>query len=225
MTEPWVAIVPQKRLADAKSRLDLPAGDRRLLAAAMLEDTVTALSRVEQLHLVIIAWEDPTDRPRQRLPDKVVHVAVARTDLNGAISKVEQQLTESLPRSGRLVVPGDLPACSHDQVADLIAQAAVVPRSFLRDIPGSGTTILAAHGTTRLSPRYGRGSASEHAASGAQPLDPGPFSSLSRDVDTLADLQAALRLYVGPATLSVARALNLSEHRPGVQSRTQISGD
>ena len=50
-----------------------------------------------------------------------------------------------------------------------------------------------------LEPRFGGGSAARHRASGAVPLD-GAWPSLRRDVDTAADLAAALHLGVGAHT-------------------------
>ncbi len=72
-------------------------------------------------------------------------------------------------------------------------------RAFVADAEGTGTTLLVAAPGVTLDPRFGGGSAARHAASGAAALD-GEWPGLRRDVDTPADLAAALALGVGPAT-------------------------
>jgi 2-phospho-L-lactate guanylyltransferase len=76
-------------------------------------------------------------------------------------------------------------------------------RGFVPDVPGTGTTLLAAPPGVPLDPRFGPGSAAAHAASGAIRLE-GDWPSLRQDVDTPADLVAAARLGLGPR--SAARA-------------------
>jgi len=56
---------------------------------------------------------------------------------------------------------------------------------------------------TELSPRFGPGSAQAHRASGAVELT-GAWPGLVRDVDTEADLRAALALGAGPRTRALA---------------------
>lgn len=158
---PWVAIVPQKRLSLAKSRLELPTGDRRRLAAAMLEDTLVALSQVEPLQHVVVAWEDLADARTLRLPSQVVNVGVPGLNLNGAIATVDRRVKEWFPHSNRMVVPGDLPACSGRDVSALVGAASGTGRYFLMDAHGSGTTVLIARGDVALGPAYGDRSRSD----------------------------------------------------------------
>jgi 2-phospho-L-lactate guanylyltransferase len=81
----------------------------------------------------------------------------------------------------------------------------VAGRGFVPDHDASGTTLLAASAGLALAPSYGVGSQASHAGSGAVELPAGP--GLRLDVDTPADLEAALRLGVGPATAAVVRHL------------------
>lgn len=134
--------MPQKRLAQAKSRVDLPAADRRELAGAMLEDTLVALSQVELLQHVVVAWEHPADARAVRLPAKVINVGVPRLDLNVAIATVDRQVKAWFPHSDRLVAPGDLPSCRRRDVTALIEATPGPGRWFLTDVHGSGTTGL-----------------------------------------------------------------------------------
>lgn len=64
-----------------------------------------------------------------------------------------------------------------------------------RDAPA----VTVASGMDALDPQFGPGSAARHTASGAQRL-PGAWPTLSRDVDTAADLGEAALLGLGPAT-------------------------
>ncbi len=115
------------------------------------------------------------------------------------------------PGRPRAVLLADLPCLRpHDLGAALDAAdaqlaagraAAVVP-----DAAGTGTVLLA-QGPGPVRPtRFGPGSAAAHAADGAVRLELA-LPRLRRDVDTPADLEAALALGVGPATLAALAAL------------------
>jgi 2-phospho-L-lactate guanylyltransferase len=84
-----------------------------------------------------------------------------------------------------------------------VLAACVAPRSFVVDLPGTGTTLLAAAPGVALDPRFGVGSALAHQASGAVPIELSGIDSVRRDVDTAADLAHAVQLGVGPATADV----------------------
>jgi 2-phospho-L-lactate guanylyltransferase len=88
------------------------------------------------------------------------------------------------------------------------------------DAAGTGTTFLVAAPGTPLEPRFGVGSADRHEASGARRLI-GDWPGLRRDVDTPADLRAAIELGAGPSTSSVVchHARNGGDVRPGHAGR------
>ena len=96
----------------------------------------------------------------------------------------------------------DLPALRPAELTAVLA-ACVAPRSFVIDLPGTGTTLLAAAPGVALDPRFGVGSALAHQASGAVPIELTGIESVRRDVDTAADLAHAVQLGVGPATADV----------------------
>src|SRR3712207_2831049 len=75
---------------------------------------------------------------------------------------------------------------------------------FRSDAPGTGTTLLTAAGTA-LRPRFGPDSARAHADDGALALT-GDWPGLLRDVDTPADLRAAVTLGLGPHTSALLAA-------------------
>jgi 2-phospho-L-lactate guanylyltransferase len=79
--------------------------------------------------------------------------------------------------------------------------------AFVADAAGVGTTLYAAVPGTRFRPLYGGASRARHAASGAVELGLAGVPGLRRDVDTSADLRAALALGSGPRTCALAAVL------------------
>jgi 2-phospho-L-lactate guanylyltransferase len=108
----------------------------------------------------------------------------------------------------------DLPAL---RTGDLTAAltAAGPGRSFVADAAGTGTVLLAATSGVELEPCFGPGSAAAHAATGAVELT-GDWPSLRRDVDTGAELAAAVVLGLGPRTGAVAAHVAVPNRPVGV---------
>jgi 2-phospho-L-lactate guanylyltransferase len=104
-------------------------------------------------------------------------------------------------------VAADLPALRPGELAVLLARAARHERSFVRDAQGTGTTLLLALDADDLRPMFGAGSAERHARSGAVEIAADRLPSVRRDVDTAADLDAALTLGVGSWTSRVLDGL------------------
>jgi 2-phospho-L-lactate guanylyltransferase len=119
--------------------------------------------------------------------------------LNHAIAAAERALAESYPNI--VVLQGDLPALQTQELADAIATARQHRRSFVADRLATGTAALCAFGAP-LDPQFGPNSCARHRRSGAIELT-GAWPGLRCDVDTPADLAAARRLGVGPATARV----------------------
>jgi 2-phospho-L-lactate guanylyltransferase len=110
----------------------------------------------------------------------------------------------SLAPGWTAALTADLPALRPIELAAALRAAAQRPgRSFVADAPGSGTVLLAASPGMLLEPRFGPGSAAAHAASGARRLA-GRWPTVRRDVDTPADLAAAVELGVGRYTADLA---------------------
>lgn len=194
----WRILVPVKDLRLAKSRTGLPAEDRAELACAMLLDVVTALGSCAPVTEVAVCTSDLA------VADLVTAlgvrvVAVPGSSLNDDLRAAAAQVGDSRSRLG--VVTADLPCIRAEDFASLLATA---PRSagFVPS-PDGGTTVLLGPASGPLSPLFGRGSAERHGRTGA---DLGRFASerLSRDVDTSADLDHALRLGAGPHTTAWA---------------------
>ncbi|HTZ42564.1 MAG TPA: 2-phospho-L-lactate guanylyltransferase, partial [Jatrophihabitans sp.] len=102
------------------------------------------------------------------------------------------------PGAGVVALVGDLPALRAADLLDALHAAERHPRSFVRDLAGTGTTLLAAAAGVPLDPRFGPDSARRHAESGAVELEAG--TSLRADVDSASDLRFCLRLGAGLLT-------------------------
>ena len=201
----WSIVVPAKRLAVAKTRLrpltDSVGGDAHgELVLALLADTVAAAAACSAVGAVIVVTDDPIaadvvrglgagtvrDEPDRGLNPALAHGA--RTASGPAVAA----LSSDLPS----LRPAELEAA-------LRAAEGAAPRCFVPDAQGTGTTLLTALGT-ELDPRFGADSARAHREAGAVALS-GDWAGLVRDVDTHADLHAALDLGVGPRTARLAR--------------------
>ncbi|MCV7102335.1 2-phospho-L-lactate guanylyltransferase [Mycobacterium palustre] len=199
-------IIAVKRLAAAKTRLApvFSARTREAVVVAMLVDTLSAAARVTALGSITVITPDEaaaaavTGLGANVLPDPTPE---GHGDpLNHAIGAAERVLAESY--SNIVVLQGDLPALQPQELAEAIAAARQHRRSFVADRLATGTAALCAFGAP-LDPQFGPDSCARHRRSGAIELT-GAWPGLRCDVDTPADLAAARRLGVGPAT---ARAL------------------
>lgn len=187
-------MVPVKTLPTPKSRLLSASADadaHHRLVAAMRADTLAAARAADGVARLIIV----TDRPG--LPDALVQ---RRPGLNPALTEAAEHAARRWPADAVAALVGDLPALRPTELAAALASAAGHRRSFVPDAGGTGTTLLAAGPGTPLAPAFGAGSAARHGAAAAA-LDAGP--GLRCDVDTEADLQAAVAIGLGPATAAV----------------------
>jgi 2-phospho-L-lactate guanylyltransferase len=71
---------------------------------------------------------------------------------------------------------------------------------MVADAPGTGTTLLTLASAAPLDSRFGAGSAAAHVNLGYVPLDIAEVSTLHRDIDLPADLDALRSLEPGPHT-------------------------
>jgi 2-phospho-L-lactate guanylyltransferase len=199
---PAAAVIALKPIEHAKSRLDIPDPLRRRLAWTMALDTLSALCRA--LPHVLVVSDQPALEARLRragLELEVIsesgHVGMNSALTRGALTLRAQGYTSVLASVG------DLPALRPESVARILAASRSHQRSFVTDASGIGTTMLVAH-EIELAPQFQGRSAAAHHASGAMSLHEeaigSPVADARRDVDTEADLAAAIGLGVGPAT-------------------------
>jgi 2-phospho-L-lactate/phosphoenolpyruvate guanylyltransferase len=194
----WSVVVPAKRLAVAKTRLQPLPGLRRAdhgaLVLALLADTVAAAVTCPRVGSVVVVTDEPASA-------ELVHRLGARTVPDEPDDGLNPALEHGARAAGGPAVAAlssDLPALRPGELASALEAASSAGRCFVADAPGTGTTLLTAVGVP-LRPRFGRGSALAHADGGARALT-GHWPGLLRDVDTPADLRAAVGLGVGPRT-------------------------
>ena len=207
---PVTAVVPVKALAQAKSRLALPAEHRQALALAFALDTVAALMRTSYVAAVLVVTSDRT------VADRVGRMGARVTDDRGtglgrAVREGIRAAATWQPDRGVAVVPGDLPCLTPADVTEVLAGLGTDAEgrgAFVPDRAGTGTTLIVqACGLAALT-RYGPDSAARHRAVGMRRLDGAPPGA-RHDVDTLADLRAAMALGVGARTRAVADEIGL----------------
>ncbi|GAC1442660.1 MAG: 2-phospho-L-lactate guanylyltransferase [Mycobacteriales bacterium] len=206
----WGLVVPVKRLVRAKTRLS-SYGDaaRQDLALAFALDVVAAAYAAGCVEQVLVVTDDP--RAAEALSAVGARVVGDLPDagLNPAIEHGASLLPGGL---GVATVSADLPALRSTDIDAALGAVPVGGRGFVVDSAGSGTTLLAAAPGVWLAPAYGIASRSVHLVSGAVELP--AAAGLRLDVDTAADLQAALRLGVGAATAAAVRGLALIDSLP-----------
>ena len=193
----WTVLLPVKALPAAKGRLLAASPDAEAharLVGAIRADTAAAAREAAAVARVVLV----TDRPTA---GDLVFVQ-REPGLNAALAEAARDAARRWPEDGVVAVVGDLPALRAAELDAALADAAGHPRSFVRDLAGTGTTVLAARPGVLLEPAFGAGSAARHAASAAE-LDAG--AGLRCDVDTEADLDAARALGLGRHTAAVDR--------------------
>jgi 2-phospho-L-lactate guanylyltransferase len=208
----WAVVVPAKRLALAKTRLR-PVTERLgrtghdELVLALLADTVAAAVDCPAVGSVLVVTDDPeAGRVVRELGARVVPDEPDR-GLNPAL---EHGFT--VAGTGAVAaLSSDLPALRPGELDAALRAAAGAPRCFVADVHGTGTTLLTALDSP-LDPRFGVASAAAHRSSGALALE-GTWPGLVQDVDTGADLDAAVALGTGRWTSSFIRRLRATMSR------------
>jgi 2-phospho-L-lactate guanylyltransferase len=212
MAAGWTVVLPLKGGAGAKSRL----GASPALAAAIALDCLDAVLGCPDAARVLVVTPDagtaaeasaagatavPESRPGAGLP------AAVEDGLRAAAAASAGPVA---------VLLGDLPALRPGDLSAALGEAARVLRDpgeggpppamvFVPDAERTGTVLLAGLDAAAVRPSFGPSSARAHARDGARRLDL-PLPRLRRDVDTPADLEAALALGVGPRTAAAVGA-------------------
>jgi 2-phospho-L-lactate guanylyltransferase len=190
-------LVPVKRLSQAKSRLRgaLPDVAHERLVLALAAATVRAALAADGVGEVVVVTNDMA--VRATLAGSGARFAADPEEspdgLNAALRYAEAMAArDGMAARAVAALTGDIPALRPGELAEALARAAH-GRSFVPDLPGTGTVLLAAPPGSPLDPRFGPASAEAHARSGAARLD-GSWPTLRRDVDTAADLREAVAL-------------------------------
>ena len=205
----WTLVIPLKPLARAKSRLSDTAHDgvRPGLALAFAQDTVAAALTCPAVKDVAVVTDDAlAGRELAALGARIV-TDEPRGGLNAALNHASAVVRAERPETPVAALNADLPALRALEVSSVLDAAAEFQRAFVCDAAAVGTTRLAAAPHQELLPLFGTDSRARHRASGAVELTLDGVESVRQDVDTGADLRAALALGVGPRTAAAAAQL------------------
>jgi 2-phospho-L-lactate/phosphoenolpyruvate guanylyltransferase len=204
----WSVLMPVKVLAQAKSRLAALAGSRRgELALALAQDTVSAALRCDQAARVLVITDDEVAAAALTALGALVVPDEPRDGLNAALRHGAGYAAARWPGDGTVALSADLPALRPAELSRALQAAATRPNAFVADAAGEGTTMYAAVPGAAFQPAFGAASRSRHAARGATELDLDGVPGLRQDVDTPADLRAAVALGLGPRTAPLAAEL------------------
>jgi 2-phospho-L-lactate/phosphoenolpyruvate guanylyltransferase len=202
----WSVVVPVKRLELAKTRLSVDPQLRRELALAMATDTVAACLRTPGVVDVLVVTDDELAGSAMRALGADVVADEPDAGLNPALVHGVRVLAHRHPHARTVMLSSDLPALSPEALARLLARAGSADAGCVADSAGSGTTVLTIRTPATLAPSFGVGSWQRHLDAGAADLTTYADARLRRDVDTTADLAAAIALGCGAATVTVVSA-------------------
>jgi 2-phospho-L-lactate guanylyltransferase len=211
----WSVVVPVKRRAEAKSRLQVAGGvdARAELALAFALDTLAAALGAREVARVVLVTGEPRLREAVAARPKVRLVADPGTGLDGALAAGLAIVRAEHPGPAAVLL-GDLPALRSRELDAALVAARQWARAVVPDADGSGTTLLTALDAADLHPSFGPGSRRAHELAGHVPV-PRCGPGLRQDVDTAADLAVAARLGVGGATADALAALAARAGVPG----------
>ena len=197
----WRLIVPVKGQPAAKSRLHPPPGVARAdLAHAFALDTIAAaLACIPPAQLVVVTSDEPT---AEFVRDQGGR-AVAETGhgLNLAVRQGIEYVETDMGPGPTAILLGDIPTLRPQDLSDALSACAEHARAMVPDAWGTGTVLLSALSARDLDPRFGPGSADEHAHDSVRlDLD---LPTLRTDVDDDQALRRAVEIGVGRHTAAV----------------------
>lgn len=208
----WHVLMPVRGTTGSKTRLfphETDGRTRRELALAFAADAVTAVlasSAVAEVSVIT------GDREAAALFTGMGATVISETGAAGLNAAIRQGLRHSRttrPLYWRAVLMADLPALNSPDLTAALRLARERGAAVVPDASGQGTTMLTVHPGMEAEPRFGPGSHAAHRAAGLHTLDVPVGSTLRRDVDTFADLAAAVALGVGPHTQAAVSALQI----------------
>ena len=210
---PWSVIVPVKRLTSGKSRL---AGSRELrtaVATALARDTMDTVAGCAEVDQLVVVTSDGVAAEAASAAGAVVvcERQGVRDPLNEALESALRWLRTHRPDFPVAVVPTDLASLTAPVLAQVLREARLHERAFVRDVAGTGTTIWTSRSPRSARTHYGAGSAEKHLSAGAADLAGLPLEA-RHDLDRAEDVTDLLALGVGP---HLRHALNLGGQPPG----------
>jgi 2-phospho-L-lactate guanylyltransferase len=192
----WAAL-PVKEFAGAKQRLSplLTPSQRETLAAAMLEDVLTALAGADLAGILVNTLDPLATELAHHFGARVI-THDARTGHTGAVAAIARTLTAE-GHAGMLVLPGDIPRVTATEINALLTASRSAPSFTIAPAHDE----LGSNGVLCLPPeamplRFGDNSYFPHLDSarrhGIEPTSV-PLSGFALDIDHPDDLRAFLR--------------------------------
>ncbi len=188
----WTAVVPLRQGAEPKSRLSvrLSREQRIALSIDLVRIVTGALHRCDAIARILLL---SPERPPPEVPGEWV------SDRGRGLNAELNMLRHDLGDPAMLVIHGDLPLVSGEDIAALLAGAEAQGHAFAPDRHGAGTNAAAIVSGRRFTFAFGDGSLARH-------LEQAPDAQLVRrpglglDIDTPDDLKAAIAAgYAAPA--------------------------
>lgn len=208
------AVVPVKRFDRAKARLAdvLGQAGRAALAKAMLGDVLEQLARTEGFAgTAVVTCDAEAAAIAEAFGAKVIADPL-ESGTNDAVLRGIRAVGVA-GGSGVVVVPGDLPCVTSDELRAIriaLARSPVVIVPATRD---GGTNILALSPAGVMTPAFGCDSFARHlaatAAIGVRPVTL-VLDGAGHDIDTVADLVFDARLRAGARTRACLRRFEVT---------------
>jgi 2-phospho-L-lactate guanylyltransferase len=212
-----VAILPVKRLDDAKQRLsdELEPVKRRILAEAMISDVLDALGRVGSVQELIVVSDDPLARRLAEARGASILKRADRGHNDAAAHGLEAAVRAGAERA--LLIPGDCPLLEPAELEALLDRPVTAPSALIvPDRHGTGTNSLLLTPPGALAPSFGPGSCRrhlEHAHRAGVHAEVARVPSLALDVDTGEDFETVEAMLA--RTSSAASHTREALHRLG----------
>lgn len=200
----WCVVLPVKRLPLAKSRLgEEYAAARADLALAFALDTAAAALACPAVVRVVVVTDDTVAASALTRLGAVVVGDEPDAGLNPALRHGASTARGLVAGCAVAALSADLPALKAAELGVALDRASAWKAAFVRDAAGVGTTAVLATAGADLQPGFGAASAAAHLAAGHHEVRADDLPGLRRDVDTAADLTAAVALGVGAHTAAV----------------------
>ncbi|WP_237737199.1 MULTISPECIES: 2-phospho-L-lactate guanylyltransferase [Rhodococcus] len=202
-----MAVIPQRDITSAKSRLLLRPEARQAVVRAMFRDTVSAVQAASRVQAVVVVVDRIQDAAHVRSPGVVPLILPDTRGINDALREGGRRARELWPECRLAGLPADLPSLRSEDLDVALSVAGRHARTFVADRRREGTSLLTAAEGIDLDPQFGGPSRRAHLASGAVETLVPDIESLRRDVDDLDDLQDAAMGETGAALRAVLGSL------------------
>jgi len=199
------AVVPFKDLGSAKERLAerLPSSTRQLLALAMLDDVLGALTSVAGLSGLLVVTHEPQIMQRAARFGAEILEEPANEGHTAAVARAVREL-ERRGVASMLCVSGDLPAARSEEFAAMLRSLGPPPSVVLAPSRnGQGTNAVLVAPPSALPLRFGEPSFPSHLARARElglRTEVLELAGLGLDIDTADDLDLFLAAPSNTAT-------------------------